>query len=799
MKTIINRRYLTWILAGLIPFVCLAVDNVFTGTGLWSDTARWSLSYIPTASELVWINGTASLDSSQTNAGLNIQGTLDITGASTEYLSTEPVLIGYSGTNGVLTQTDGSFLATSDFYVGEYRTGRVTFTDTDVVLGKFIVGHVAIGSYDQQGGTLSLQGSYAAIAHSSGGAKVTMSITDTTVTSSPDFIVGFTADGKFYATNSIIDCNQDFYIAKNPNTKGYAELIGSAIVDCSTFRISGSAGAVGTVYASQSNITSDYVRVGFETNGVGTLILDNTLMKTATEFSLGYRGIGCVSNLNGSIEAPKLYVGQLAGSQGSMYIDDGETIIPTIRLGVLANSTGALTLVNGTIDSSPVISGGYDGVGSISNVAGVIEASELYISHNSVTAEGYMYCGPESSTELSSIMQVGRFGTGVVDCYGSVAVTGSSLGLFIGNLAGSQGTFNLYEGADLYVRTDIILGYTTGMGTFNQYGGDAVVSAQLKLGGINPLYSSAKGFCNLYGGTLTVTNRVYVGRYGTGELMISGGHAIFEENTDGLAIGTYDGSTGTVYLVDGTLAVGKMRDVYAYSQFFFDGGILEALSSSTTFMRNLDKCEVRAGGAKIDTSGDNITIAQSLAHDTRGGEPAKDGGLTKLGAGTLTMTGTLGFTGDLGADGGTLNLSSTTYSLTSGSGLWGSGILVPPAGGITVSSTGFIAPGSTNNVGTLTVNGNLTVDGEVRITISDDGTSANALSVTDGALTFNAGSEIVIENPELLNQDVSYTIVNSSNFSGTPDVTGLPDNWQLSTRSNGLRIIYNSGTVILVR
>ncbi len=795
MKAIVTRRYLTWILAGLIPFVCLAVDNVFTGTGLWSDTARWSLSYVPTTNEFVWINGTASLESSQTNAGLNIQGTLDITGSSTEYLSTEPVLIGCSGTNGILTQTDGSFQTTSNFYVGEINTGSVTFTNTDVVLGKFMVAHGGIGSYDQQGGTLSLQGSHALVAHERS-VKGTMSITDTTMTSKPWFAVGFTADGKFYATNSIIDCNSDFAVAALVNSKGYAELIGSAIVDCSAFRIGTGEDSVGTVYASQSNITSSYVRVGYQ-DGIGTLIVDNSLMKTATEFSSGYGGIGCVSNLNGSIEAPILYVGNLAGSQGSMYVDNGETVIPVIDVGSTANATGSLTLASGTIESSTSIIAGNNGVGSISNVAGVIETPSLNISFASSTAEGYMYCGSESVTRPSSIMQVGRSGTGVVDCYGSLEVTGTS-GLFLGNMGDSDGTFNLYPGADLYVIAKIIIG-SDGMGTFNQYGGDAVVPGSFYAGGYSSLLGKGKGFCNLYGGTLTVSNIVYIGRYGTAELTVSGGHAIFEKKEFGLTIGTYDGSTGTVYLVDGTLAVGLMRDHQGYSQFFFDGGILEALSSSTIFMQGLNKCEVRAGGAKIDTSGDDITITQSMAHDTRGSEPAKDGGLTKLGVGTLIMTGTLRFTGDLGADGGTLNLSTATYSLSSGSGLWGSGILMTPAGGVTVSSSGFIAPGSTNNVGTLTVSGNLTVDGEVRITISDDGTSANALNVINGALTFNDGSKIVIENPELLNQDVSYTIVNSSNFSGTPDVTGLPDNWQLSTRSNGLRIIYNSGTLIIVR
>jgi len=786
-----------WLLVGFIPFVCLAADNVFTGTGLWSDTARWSLSHIPTVDEVAWIQGTAALDSSQTPGGMNVKGTLDITGASSIFSTTGHVQVGYSGSAGVLTQTGGSFETDGNFYVGEYKTGSVIFTDTDVVLGKYILGHGAIGSYEQQGGTLLLQGSHAVIGHV-GPGKGTMSITDTSMTSNPSFVIGFTTDGKFYATNSIIDCNA-FAIADQPDSKGYAELIDSAIVDCSSFLIGSTAGAVGTAYASQSNITSDYVRVGSAADGTGTLVLTNSEMKTAIEFSVGYNGFGTVSNFGGKIESPKIYLGQFTGSCGNLYVQNGDAIdVPQIYMGNEVDSTGVLTLASGTLEASSIISCGNYGVGSISNVAGVIKTPDIYIGHNGDNADAYMYIGPDSSNSVSYVMQVGRYGKGKVDCYGSIDLQASANGLFIGNLANAEGTLNLYPGSTLTSPKWVVLGYTAGTGIINQYGGDVEVEAKMYLGGVN-ISTAAKGIYNLYGGTITVTDIFYVGRLGTGVLTVDGGNAVFPESINGLTVSTYDGSTGTVNLIRGSLAVAKMRDYQGYSQFFFDGGTLKALASKTDFMIGLDVAEIREGGAVIDTAGQNITIAQSITHDSRGGEPAKDGGLTKIGEGTLIMTGTLGFTGDLGIDGGTLHLSTATYSLASGSGLWGAGTLVPPAGSLSVSSTGFVAAGSTNGVGTLTIDGSLTVDGEVRVNISNDGTTCGSLSMGSNALTYTAGSEVIIENPENLNEGTAYTIVSGSNISGMPDESALPDNWILSTRDNKIRIIYNSGTIILVR
>jgi autotransporter-associated beta strand protein len=118
------------------------------------------------------------------------------------------------------------------------------------------------------------------------------------------------------------------------------------------------------------------------------------------------------------------------------------------------------------------------------------------------------------------------------------------------------------------------------------------------------------------------------------------------------------------------------------STFNFNGGTLQAGASDapndpnfpTTFFGGLTTVNVQTGGAYINTNGYNVTIAQNLLHDTTSGAPGLDGGLTKLGAGTLTLTGTNTFTGPVNIDAGTLavasesNLGVETNPLTIGGG-----------------------------------------------------------------------------------------------------------------------------------
>ncbi|MCX6880838.1 MAG: autotransporter-associated beta strand repeat-containing protein [Verrucomicrobia bacterium] len=95
--------------------------------------------------------------------------------------------------------------------------------------------------------------------------------------------------------------------------------------------------------------------------------------------------------------------------------------------------------------------------------------------------------------------------------------------------------------------------------------------------------------------------------------------------------------------------------------FNFNGGTLRVLNDhySTKFITGLSHAYVRANGAVIDTNELSVALDQALEHGT---PAAMDGGLTKLGLGTLTLTKESTYTGRTQVQAGGL-ACTTIYTL----------------------------------------------------------------------------------------------------------------------------------------
>ena len=160
-------------------------------------------------------------------------------------------------------------------------------------------------------------------------------------------------------------------------------------------------------------------------------------------------------------------------------------------------------------------------------------------------------------------------------------------------------------------------------------------------------------------------------------------------------------STSQLNLNGGTTTVGgfikSSTGAAQVSTINFNGGTLRygGSAANTSFLPTLTglTANVQSGGARIDDNGQAIGIAQSLVHD-----PAlsmADGGLTKLGAGTLTISGAITYSGNTTITAGRLQLNGLNYSLYN---IAGAGAL-SVGNGITSSTL----TADSINVGTLSI------------------------------------------------------------------------------------------------
>jgi fibronectin-binding autotransporter adhesin len=192
------------------------------------------------------------------------------------------------------------------------------------------------------------------------------------------------------------------------------------------------------------------------------------------------------------------------------------------------------------------------------------------------------------------------------------------------------------------------------------------------------------GTLNVTGGNVSAVGTLGIGQSaaaGTtaGTLTISSG-MVAATSTNGIRFGSNSGTTpgGTVNLNGGLLTAAilfKGTGTVTSSVINFNGGTLQASANSATYLQGLTRANVRNGGAIIDSNARNITIGQALEHSNIVADSATDGGLTKLGNGTLILNGGNTYNGGTTINGGALQFAATA---------------LPATGNITINSGGTL-------------------------------------------------------------------------------------------------------------
>ena len=716
--------------------------------------------------------GTLLLSNANTySGGTNISsGRVVISNGSA--LGTGPVTIAGANTVGSITATGGTLAFGNALYNTSIASGLIPTGITlanPVNLGGAITGNYGVGIQNNQGantisGPVSLLQAVSVIGVNGTSLTISGNVANaagvaggfTKTGASPLFLSGansFTGlatagageivpltngalpNGGQTAVTAGADVNVPAGVAVVGNTitvNGSGVALGGALTS------NASGGAVGTwagpVVLGSAGLTTASARVGAQAGA--TLVVAGPI-SNGSATTLDVSGLGTAGS-NGSY-------GTLVLSGASTY-----TGVTNIIRGNLIVDGSALTAGQANINGSSGINVGSSGTAGEFSSLTLRNGAVVNTTGNVAVATGNQTSGSvvinPGTTLTANVVQLGNTAVGLTDTttFTQTGGTVNALTFFSPGFSGTgNATMNL-SGGTVNVRTNAAS--TVGeleVGVFDQQttvlnvgAGEAINldnNANLVVGSQN---NTVANTVNQTGGTVTMfaDNGATVG--GTGTFIIGRGSAVGAK--------TYNLSGGvlTVTGVSRTAAAGT-----GSSTLNFNGGTLRAANSSAGFITNLTAANVLAGGAIIDTQAFNVTVNQNLSSGTAAG--TVDGGLTKLGTGTLTLGGQLAYTGVTNASAGTLtfpaqNAGSGIAVRTLGGGLFvNSGAqVVVPASAATADRTVLVV-----SAGPIAFNGSTgTTTGKVDLNNGDlvvrNGSLANLTAAAArgfGGGTFNSG------------------------------------------------------------
>ena len=444
----------------------------------------------------------------------------------------------------------------------------------------------------------------------------------------------------------------------------------------------------------------------------------------------------------------------LGASSGGVTLNGGTLQINGVTTSSRAISMPTTSFINvGTNDIatlSGVISGAANAIFNKDDAGTLVLTAKENLSSNVFIHNGTLVVDSGGSITNTSFHDVGQNNSDAATMVlRGTGAFGTTSDFNVGDLDNSAGVLNISNSATLVANAFFVgsanAAGSTASGIVNQTGGTVTeVSTAVGSFAIGGRTSTVGvGVYNMIGGTLTANAGMRIGGTGIGTLNQSGGTI---NALQGINIARIAGSFGTNNLNGGTLAAFNVASSTGQNAVFnFNGGTLQAAfnpPAATWFSGNI-QANVLAGGAIIDASTNNVTISTPLL----AGSP--NGGLTKKGAGTLTLSGVNTFTGPIVNSAGILFLNSaSTYSggvtvnagsvqMTSASAVTGPTIVSTNA----VLSVGQLGSASLV-ISNLTLNGGASGPGA---TIGITPTGANNPNVpllSAGVLTVNGTNSI---------------------------------------------------------
>ena len=483
---------------------------------------------------------------------------------------------------------------------------------------------------------------------------------------------------------------------------------------------------------------TDWMRVGHWPNNSSSYTINDGTLAVANRLSVGWDSSGTMTINGGSIQAGSFNLGDHPNQSGTVTQNGGSVLVTGgMRIAHWPNNTSVYTLNDGNFTVNGTTSVGWDGTGIFTQNGGASQFNNLHVSDSG---------GSGTVNVAGGTMAVNNFGVGenngsagqVIQSGGAVTVANL---LRIGHWPNNTSTYALSDGS------------LTLTGTPN-----GVVNS---------------------GGVGERAGILYLGVDGTGVFTQTGGVA----SAHGIVLDARGNTSGTdTFTLDaGTFIVGPSGiksgnyDANTSYQINLGGGTLGASADwASTLAMTLTGT---GGNATVDTSGQTVSLSGGLTGN---------GGLNKVGAGTLDLVGNQTYRGPTTVAGGVLSVANGQLYNDFG---WGNQVVTVTNGAIV--EVGGWADGDTAGLGRTSFNPiNLVLDnGTVRYV--DTATAGRA----DRGFTIGAGGatlEAAGGNPfSILDLGRPFPIV--SDAGGTLTLTG-PGNGLITKPIPGSGGLVKTGT-----
>lgn len=468
------------------------------------------------------------------------------------------------------------------------------------------------------------------------------------------------------------------------------------------------------------------------------------------------------------------------GGYGYYRMDGGE--LATGQMGIpgsyAGNSVGVFDLYEGavSVNGAHLVLGYNNGTGVLNLYGGSMTVNDfiyMNLSRNCGSFSMLNMLGPTATMNMNSTYYYLNIANESGNAAGVVNLNSGTLVLNkVGAATNATPSYFNFNGGTLrakYVQPDFMQGLTAA----TVYRSGAVVdSAGLNITIRQPLLAPVG-----YGVTAIALASAGAGYIGAPAVRISGG-----SGTNATAVAQVD-------LEEGSPTKGQVTGIVITSPGF-------GYQASDTLSVTLS-----GGGCVTAATAGSVALGLNAS-----------GGLTKLGAGTLTLGGTNTFAGQTVISNGTLRLGNARALLPGAAVFLAGGSLdlngftvtnvLGGAGGAVSNGTmvATISPAGAGAVGVDTLaSGSATVKGTYLADVTADGAS-DLLAVRGGADLSNFTLELV--NPSLLSRNRSYTVAAVSGArNGSFAVANLPDSrWHVVYRADGnVTLVFCNGTLISVK